>query len=201
MEKAYKALDELRLLVGGGGVESDERSRVNEKIGLIYSLRSKGGKVYIGFEYEKNVEKMLKDLLVRYVGYMEMGYLHESSAGVLNDAPVSYKLLKRVEVKSKYELARLAEEYMLDMSDVVNLWRPEELLRGNVIGLYEKDERIEEVDKYKSEKWEELVDKYGSEEKAIEYRKMRMYELRELKEELYEMMIKNKPKIKEIKND
>jgi len=201
MEKAYKALEELRLLVGVGGVESDERSRVNEKIGLIYSLRSKGGKVYIGFEYEKNVEKMLKDLLVRYVGYMEMGYLHESSAGVLNDAPVSYKLLKRVEVKSKYELARLAEEYMLDMSEVVNLWRPEELLRGNVIGLYEKDERIEEVEMYKSEKWEELVEKYGSEEKAIEYRKMRMYELRELKEELYEMMIKNKPKIKEIKND
>ena len=70
-----------------------------------------------------------------------------------------------------------------------------------MIGLYEKDERIEEVDKYKSEKWEELVDKYGSEEKAIEYRKMRMYELRELKEELYEMMIKNKPKMKDIKKD
>jgi hypothetical protein len=199
MEKAYKALDELRLLVGG--VELDSKSKVNEKIGLIYSLSSKGGKVYVGFEYEKNVEKMLKDLLVRYVGYMEMGYLHESSAGVLNDAPVSYKLLKRVEVKSKYELGRLAEEYMLEMSEVVNLWRPEELLRGNVIGLYEKDERIEEVDKYKTEKWEELVEKYGSEKKAIEYRKMRMYELRELKEELYDMMINNKPKMKEINKD
>jgi hypothetical protein len=199
MEKAYKALEELRLLVGGGDVALDKKTRVNEKIGLIYSLRSKGGKVYIGFEYEKNVIKMLKDLLVRYVAYMEMGYLHEASAGVLNDAPVSYKLLKRVEVKSKYELGKLAEEYMLDMSDVVNLWRPEELLRGNVIGLYENDERIEEVEIYKNEKWEELVEKYGSEEKAREYRKMRMLELRELKDELYEMMIKNKPK--EIKND
>ena len=138
MDKAYKALEELRLMVGADVINSEVKTRVNEKIGLIYSLRSKGGKVYIGFEYEKNVEKMLKDLLVRYVAYMEMGYLHESSSGVLNDAPVSYKLLERVEVKSKYELGRLAEVYMLNMSGVVNLWKPEELLRGVMIGLYEK---------------------------------------------------------------
>jgi hypothetical protein len=199
MDKAYKALEELRLMVGVDVVNSEVKTRVNEKIGLIYSLRSKGGKVYIGFEYEKNVEKMLKDLLVRYVAYMEMGYLHESSAGVLNDAPVSYKLLERVEVKSKYELGRLAEVYMINMSGVVNLWKPEELLRGVMIGLYEKDERIEEVEIYKNDKWEELVERYGSEEKAREYRKMRMYELRELKDELYEMMIKNKPKF--VKDD
>ena len=199
MDKAYKALEELRLMVGVDVVNSEVKTRANEKIGLIYSLRSKGGKVYIGFEYEKNVVKMLKDLLVRYIAYMEMGYLHESSAGVLNDAPVSYKLLERVEVKSKYELGRLAEVYMLNMSGVVNLWKPEELLRGDMIGLYEKDERIEEVEIYKNDKWEELVERYGSEEKAREYRKMRMYELRELKDELYEMMINNKPKY--VKND
>jgi hypothetical protein len=75
------------------------------------------------------------------------------------------------------------------------MWRPEELLRGNMIGLYEKDDRIKDVEVYENEKWEELVKKFGSDEKAREYRKMRMYELRELKEDLYEMMIENKPEL------
>lgn len=153
MEKAYKALDDLRLLMG---LEKEEKEGKSVKMGVIYSLSSKGGKVYIGFEYDRNIENIIKDLLVRYVSYMEMGYLHESSAGVLNDAPVSYKLLERVEVSSKYELARKAEVYMLEMEDVVNIWKPEELMRGVRIGLFDDDDSIEEVERYKKEKEEEL---------------------------------------------
>ena len=117
-------------------------------------------------------------------------------SGVLDEGPVSYKVLKRVDVKSKYELGRIAEEYMLDKGlDVVNLWKPEELLRGEMVGLYDDDSRIEDVERYKKDKWEELMRVHGSKDKVIEYRKSRMSDLRELKEELYDMLIKNKPRM------
>lgn len=198
MEKAYKALEDLRLLLGGG---SDEKPAAQRKIGIIYSLTSVSGKVYIGCEYDNNIEKQLKDLLVRHISYLEMGYLHEASTGVLDDGPVEYKVVKRIEVKSKYELSRIAEEYMLDDKlDIVNIWKPEELLRGVQIGLYDDDSRIEEVERYKTVKTEELMKEYENEDKMIEYRRMRMSELRELKEELYDMMIKNKPRPRKIKS-
>jgi len=71
--------------------------------GVIYSLRLQSGAVYVGFEYEGNIEKELKDLLVRYVGYKSMGYLYESSEGVLEDGPVELRVLDKIEVSSKYE--------------------------------------------------------------------------------------------------
>ena len=187
LESARAALSGLKVLLGG--VVDDEKVQKKCKIGVIFSLSSDSGKVYIGSEYDNNVEKLIKDLLVRHVSYMEMGYLHEASTGVLDEGPVSYKVLKIVEVRSKYELSRMAEEYMLDDElDIVNMWKPEELLRGVQIGLYEDDSRIEEVERYKKLKREELMKEYESEDKMIEYRRMRMCELRELKEELYDMM-------------
>ena len=195
LSQARAALEGLRALLGGG---SDEKPQTQVKKGVVFSLSSVSGKVYIGFEYDNKVEKLLKDLLVRHVSYLEMGYLHESSTGVLDEGPVSYKVLKRVDVKSKYELGRIAESYMLELDeglDVVNLWKPEELLRGEMVGLYDDDSRIEDVERYKKDKWEELMRVHGSKDKVIEYRKSRMSDLRELKDELYDMLIKNKPRM------
>ena len=195
LSQARAALEGLRALLGGG---VDEKPQAQVKKGVVFSLSSVSGKVYIGFEYDNKVEKLLKDLLVRHVSYLEMGYLHEASTGVLDEGEVCYKVLKRVEVKSKYELGRIAEEYMLELDeglDVVNLWKPEELLRGEMVGLYDDDSRIDDVERYKNEKWEELMSVHGSKDKVIEYRKSRMSDLRELKDELYDMLIKNKPRM------
>ena len=101
LEKARVALEDLEKLVNISGKKSKEL-----KMGVIYSLSSKVGRVYIGFEYEGNIEKELKDLLVRYVGYKSLGYLYESSAGVLEDGIVEFALIEKLLVSSKYELAR-----------------------------------------------------------------------------------------------
>jgi hypothetical protein len=159
------------------------------KMGVIYSLSSKLGRVYIGFEYEGNIEKELKDLLVRYVGYKSMGYLYESSAGVLEDGIVEFGVIEKLLVSSKYDLARKAEVYMLELgqSVCVNVYKAEELKRGFAIGLYEDDERLVEVERYKSEKEKELM-LLGVD--VVEYRKGRMAEIRSMKDELYEKIIK-----------
>jgi hypothetical protein len=147
------------------------------------------GRVYIGFEYEGNIEKELKDLLVRYVGYKSMGYLYESSAGVLEDGIVEFGVIEKLLVSSKYDLARKAEVYMLELgqSVCVNVYKAEELKRGFAIGLYEDDERLVEVERYKSEKEKELM-LLGVD--VVEYRKGRMAEIRSMKDELYEKIIK-----------
>ena len=158
-------------------------------MGLIYSLSSKVGRVYIGFEYEGNIEKELKDLLVRYVGYKSLGYLYESSAGVLEDGIVEFAVIEKLLVSSKYELARKADEYMLGLgrSVCVNVYNAEELKRGFAIGLYKDDERLLEVERYKSKKEKELL-LLGVD--VVEYRKARMAEIRSMKDELYEKIIK-----------
>jgi hypothetical protein len=158
-------------------------------MGVIYSLSSKLGRVYIGFEYEGNIEKELKDLLVRYVGYKSLGYLYESSAVVLEDGIVEFAVIEKLLVSSKYDLARKAEVYMLELGrDVcVNVYKAEELKRGFAIGLYEDDERLLEVERYKSKKEKELL-LLGVD--VVEYRKARMAEIRSMKDELYEKIIK-----------
>lgn len=183
LEKAREALEKLELVMKMPTIIPSKL-----KDGVIYSLRSSKGKVYIGFEYEGRIEYELKDLLLRYVAYKSMGYLYESSAGVLDDAPVEFAVVEKVEVKSKYELGRLAEVYMLELgNDVcVNVYKPEELKRGLGIGLYENDSRIDDIEKYKKMKEKELE---GMEVDVVEYRRARMVEIRGLKEELYEKMI------------
>ena len=59
--------------------------------------------------------------------------------------------------------------------------------RGFAIGLYEDDERLVEVERYKSEKEKELM-LLGVD--VVEYRKGRMAEIRSMKDELYEKIIK-----------
>ena len=100
--KARVALEDLEKLVN----INVSSSKKELKMGVIYSLSSKLGRVYIGFEYEGNIEKELKDLLVRYVGYKSMGYLYESSAGVLEDGIVEFGVIEKLLVSSKYDLAR-----------------------------------------------------------------------------------------------
>jgi len=182
--KARAALEELNKIVN----ISVASSKKELKMGVIYSLSSEKGGVYIGSEYEGNIEKELKDLLVRYVGYKSLGYLYESSAGVLEDGIVNLRVLEKVLVSSKYELARKAEVYMLELGrDVcVNIYKPEELKRGFAIGLYEDDERLVEVERYKSKKEKELL-LLGVD--VVEYRKARMAEIRSMKDELYEKII------------
>jgi len=182
--KARAALDDLSKVVNIS-VSSGKKTRS----GVIYSLRSKSGAVYVGFEYEGNIEKDLKDLLVRYVGYKSMGYLYESSEGVLEDGPVELRVLDKIEVSSKYELARLAERYMLELGRVVcvNVYKPEELKRGLAIGLYDDDARLEDIERYKEKKEKEL---YSLGVDVLEYRKVRMAEIRSMKDELYEKIIK-----------
>jgi hypothetical protein len=184
LEKARVALEDLEKLVN-----INVSSKKALKMGVIYSLSSKLGRVYIGFEYEGNIEKELKDLLVRYVGYKSMGYLYESSAGVLEDGIVEFGVIEKLLVSSKYDLARKAEVYMLELgqSVCVNVYKAEELKRGFAIGLYEDDERLVEVERYKSEKEKELM-LLGVD--VVEYRKGRMAEIRSMKDELYEKIIK-----------
>ena len=184
LDKARVALEDLEKLVNISAA-----SKKALKMGLIYSLSSKVGRVYIGFEYEGNIEKELKDLLVRYVGYKSLGYLYESSAGVLEDGIVEFAVIEKLLVSSKYELARKADEYMLGLggSVCVNVYNADELKRGFAIGLYKDDKRLLEVERYKSKKEKELL-LLGVD--VVEYRKARMAEIRSMKDELYEKIIK-----------
>jgi hypothetical protein len=118
-----------------------------------------------------------------------MGYLYESSEGVLEDGAVELRVLDKIEVSSKYELARLAERYMLELGRVVcvNVYKPEELKRGLAIGLYDDDARLEDIERYKEKKEKEL---YSLGVDVLEYRKVRMAEIRSMKDELYEKIIK-----------
>ena len=100
--KARVALEDLEKLVN----INVSSSKKYLKMWVIYSLSSRLGGVYIGFEYEVNIEKELKDLLLRYVGYKSMGYLYESSAGVLEDGIVEFGVIEKLLVSLKYDLAR-----------------------------------------------------------------------------------------------
>lgn len=184
LDKARVALEDLEKLVNISAA-----SKKALKMGLIYSLSSKVGRVYIGFEYEGNIEKELKDLLVRYVGYKSLGYLYESSAGVLEDGIVEFAVIEKLLVSSKYELARKADEYMLGLggSVCVNVYNADELKRGFAIGLYKDDSRIKDIERYKKMKEKELL-LLGVD--VVEYRKARMAEIRSMKDELYDRMIK-----------
>ena len=59
--------------------------------------------------------------------------------------------------------------------------------RGFAIGLYEDDERLVEVERYKLKKENELL-MLGVD--VVEYRKARMAEIRSMRDELYEKLIK-----------
>ena len=87
------------------------------------------------------------------------------------------------------QLARLAEVYMLELGkDVcVNVYKPEELKRGFAMGLYENDSRIKDIEKYNKMKEKEL-ESMGLD--VDEYRRVRMVEIRGLKDELYEKMVR-----------
>lgn len=102
LEKARDALERLQLAMK---MPTIRPCKLND--GVIFSLRTGSGNVYVGFEYEGSIEYELKDLLLRYVAYKSMGYLYESSEGVFEEAPVEFGVLEKVEVKSKYELACL----------------------------------------------------------------------------------------------
>ena len=184
LEKARVALEELNKIVSISPASASKPLNM----GVIYSLKSENGRVYIGSEYEGRIAKELKDLLVRYVGYKSMGYLYESSAGVFEDGIVDFALLEKVLVSSKYELARKAEEYMLELGrDVcVNIYKPENLRRGFAIGLYEDDIRLEEIERYKLIKEKEL-ESMGV--YVVEYSKERMVYIRSMRDELYEKQI------------
>ena len=78
-------LEVLRKIVLSKGV-------VNNKVGVVYVLKSKSS-IYVGYEYEYNVEKQVKDLLVRARSYEELGYLYESSYEVLKNDKVELDIV------------------------------------------------------------------------------------------------------------
>ena len=130
-------LEVLRKIVLSKGV-------VNNKVGVVYVLKSKSS-IYVGYEYEYNVEKQVKDLLVRARSYEELGYLYESSYEVLKNDKVELDIVVRCDIRSKKELAELALEYMLSLgSKCVNIWNPVDILSGEKPGVISKSKNIME---------------------------------------------------------
>jgi len=125
LDDARVALEGLRKIVIGRSLLKE-----NNKIGVIYSL-SANSKFYIGYEYECNVEKQVKDLLVRSRSYDELGYLYEASYEVLKNDKIEFDIVSRHEVKSKKELAEIGLKYMLKLGvKCVNIWNPVDILNG-----------------------------------------------------------------------
>lgn len=167
----------------------------SEKVGIIFSLRSnKTGLVYIGSEYIGNIDRHLMDLVVRMLAFEDMGYIYDASYEVLRDGEVEFSVLERIEeISTKYELANIADRYILELGRevCVNIWDSESLLRKTEIkSLYDDDARIEDIENRKMEIERELLESNDNDEKWFkEYRKERMRELRLAGEELYKKII------------
>lgn len=136
LDDARVALEGLRKIVIGKSLS------VGNKIGVIYSLSAKD-KFYIGYELEYNVEKQVKDLLVRSRSYEELGYLYEASYEVLKNDKIEFAIISRHEVKSKKELAEIGLKYMLKLGvKCVNIWNPVDILNGEKPGVISKIKNI-----------------------------------------------------------
>jgi hypothetical protein len=204
METALEALNQLKLAIGGGSdvslikeVRIDSRGKLKD--GVIYVLSNEeDDKYYIGFEYEGNIENELKDLIVRSIAYDKMGYLYEASNEIFKNTPVKFEILEKVSVKTKYVLAEYALNHMLELGKdrCVNIWNPVDLISSkvkNVSLIWNNNKRVKEIEKYKSEKEEEMLKELLDEGYDLEYARMMMMEkrretmieIRKLKDYLY----------------
>jgi hypothetical protein len=175
----------------------------NIKDGVIFTLSNKGNKVYIGYDFTHNIEKNLKDLVVRFKAYEEFGYLYESSYEIFKNGPANFEIIVELSIKSKLHLA----EHVLQVikkygSRCVNIWNPVDMLTHNkpvsIINTSKNiDKFIDMLDKKKEYYEFETITKY-IEDGYTDYDAVvlmkeeystRMKAIRESKSELYNEMI------------
>ena len=198
LEEARQALERLRKLTG----YKEEESKKGRD-GVIYTLTSKS-KIYVGFEYEDNVVKQIKDLLVRARSYEELGYLYEASYEVLKNDSIDYEIVSMHDVKNKKILAELALKYMLSLgTKCVNIWDPIDILNGDEPRVITKrkniNEYIKSIEARKKEVETGMLDEYMNEglnknegsEKVRETYKLIMVEIRKDKDNMYLEKIKH----------
>ncbi len=197
LEEARRALESLRKITG-----NNEESKKGRD-GVIYTLTAKG-KIYVGFEYDDNVVKQIKDLLVRARSYEELGYLYEASYEVLKNDSIDYEIVSMHDVKNKKILAELALKYMLSLGvKCVNIWNPVDILNGDKPRVITKrkniNEYIKSIEARKKEVEKVLLDEYIENglskteglEKVSETYKLIMSEIRKDKDNMYLEKIKH----------
>ena len=173
------------------------------KDAVIFTLRNKGNKVYIGYDFNHNIEKLLKDLVVRYKAYEEFGYLYESSFEILKNGSAQFEIIEELTVKSKLHLAEHALQVIKKYgSRCVNIWNPVDMLTHkkpvSVINTSKNiDKFIDMLDKKKEYYEFETITKY-IEEGYTDYDAVvlmkedystHMKAIRDRKDELYSEMI------------
>ena len=175
----------------------------NVKDAVIFTLSNKGNKVYIGYDFNHNIEKLLKDLVVRYKAYEEFGYLYESSFEILKNGSAQFEIIEELKVKTKLHLAEHALQVMKKYgSRCVNIWNPVDMLTHkkpvSIINTSKNiDKFIDMLDKKKEYYEFETITKY-IEEGYTDYDAVvlmkedystRMKAIRDRKDELYSEMI------------
>jgi hypothetical protein len=173
------------------------------KDAVIFTLSNKGNKVYIGFDFNHNIEKKLKDLVVRYKAYEQFGYLYESSYEIFKHGPAQFEIIDELKVKTKLHLAEHALQVMKKYgSRCVNIWDPVDMLiHKKPVGVINTSKNIDKfiatLDSKKEHYEFETITKYieaGHDDyNAVvlmkeEYSR-RMQTIREHKDDLYRKMI------------
>lgn len=200
LEDARIALEKLRALTGVKET-STKNIIIGEKVGVIYGLIA-NSKIYIGYEFDRNVEKEIKDLLVRSRSYEELGYLYEASYEVLKYNKIKFEKLLEVNVKNKVELASYARDIIIKYGNkCVNIWDPVDILNQVKPEIISKtknvEKRIKEIETRKKECKDNMVDEYIKEgysiKDAIEQTnnayKIIMIEIRKDKDAMYNKKI------------
>ena len=192
IDDARSALEKLKRLLG-----SKKAVEKNEIVGVIYSL-SAGKKVYIGSEYENNVYRVIKDLIVRSRSYDELGYLYDASYEVLKNDKVKLEIVGRYSVKSKKELSLIARDYIKSLGiKCVNIWDPVDILMGGKVSIISVSKGVKEYIKSiynkKSEIESQMIDEYIKDGNSVEESKEKvkltykliMCEIRKDKESMF----------------
>lgn len=192
---ARVALEKLRALSGNNDVV--KKASMSVKNGVVYGLIAKGN-VYVGYEFDRNVEKEIKDLLVRCRSYEELGYLYEASYEVLKYDRIKFEKLLSIEVKNKEELAGYAMDIMLKYGNkCVNIWNPIDILKQVKPEIISKsknvDKRIKEIEARKKDCEDNMINEYVKEgysivdarEQVKNAYKIIMSEIRKDKEMMY----------------
>jgi hypothetical protein len=173
------------------------------KDAVIFTLSNKGNKVYIGYDFNHNIEKKLKDLVVRFKAYEEFGYLYESSFEIFKNGPAHFEIIEELNVKSKLHLAEHTLQVMKNYgARCVNIWNPVDMLTHkkpvSIINTSKNiDKFIDMLDKKKEYYEFETITKYieegYSDYDAVVLMKeeysTRMQAIRERKDELYSEII------------
>jgi hypothetical protein len=155
LESARAALKNLESYV------SSRESVSKSKKGVIFLLSSPTSEcMYVGCEYVGNLEKHLKELILRAEAYKEQGSIFHDSYEVMSQDEVRFELLEEVLVGNKYELGSKALEYIEKLGKVCNIWYPEDMYRS-----------------YNEKEWRLVSDSKKKElEKLEEYRRLKLEE-------------------------